>query len=449
MRGTPGIIAAARRLVAGTPTISAVAVAPNTWGDIRVTWEYTNYSGEFVVDLIDTNDSSIVASVTVYEAEAIFPVESILPHWGLIPSDFRVKITAGAVEFTWENTMDTANDDWVKQIIVFGGQSNMGGHLSFLSGTDGRVDLVSGGDIRRAVADASGLPYGHVMPVNLTYGDSAIEKNAEPDAPTGTNHWYDLDGAANGPRLTQFLSDVTPYAERVVAILWAQGETDCSGSYAGGSRSSTPQRYYDATNAVFTQIRTVVPATQSNIIFQIMARSFYNGVETDGQVWQTYRNKQRDLIGARPDVILGSWAPGAERLSGYLDGIHYTSAVYHVAAIDLIDSILNGTDRLDSPPVWVDMVSVTGLSASMSGLDQIHAWNAGAYTHYKYANLSVPDASVIYEGVLTTNSYNFTSAAQVAEYGFNSTSANFTVAGYDPVGDAQGPTTILYGDAAG
>lgn len=425
-----------------TATITGIAVNPSTWGDFRVSWACSDYWGSYLVELIDTANGSTVTSRTVTATEAFFDLESVIPNWGFVPGYFRIRITAGSTVATWENSVGAVDDSWVKKVIIFGGQSNCEGHMTFLSGSGGRLDLVSAADIRRAVATSLGLSYSEVMPLNLTFGDSAIDKKADVNYPSGTNYWYDLDGAADGPRLTSFLAGAAAYASRAVAIVWAQGETDAAGSYAGGSRVSTPARWKSATTAVFNRIRTVVSATQAPIVFQTLGRSWWNGNETDGVAWQNYRNAQRELLAGRSDVWLGSWAPGNERIGGYqADGIHYSSAVFHASAASLADAIVNSVVRLSAPPAWVDLPALTGVTATQNTTtgDVTITWDAGSYTKFAFANTSVADGSVLYSGTLTTNSYVFTAAAQTAAYGFTTNNVSFVVGGYVDALTAQGP----------
>lgn len=430
----------------GPISITNISVTPNSWGDVRVAWDTANFIGSMTVKVIDVSNDTVVTTKSVTASEAYFEGEVMLPHWGFSPSYFRVTVNADTVTETWENSIGSVDDSWVKKVIVFGGQSNCEGHLTFLSGAGGRKDLVSASDMRVAVADGLSLSPAEVMPFNLTYGDSAIDKKADADYPTGTNYWYDLDGDVNGPRLTSFLSGIDALKSKVIAIIWAQGETDAVASYDySSSRVSSTTRWYDSTDKVFDKIRVTIPAIQAPILFQPMGRSWWMGTDQDGVTWQQYRDAQRLLIGDRSDVIVGSWAPGSERISGYqTDGIHYSSAVFHDAAAEHADSILNETDRLTPAPTWVDMVPLTGVTAVKSGSDTVMQWNATGYSKFAFTNLSVADGTVIYSGILNTNSYTFTAAAQTAEYGFTSDYADFVVCGYNESITTQGPGVLFY-----
>lgn len=433
----------------GTAVIANITVNPNSWGDVCVKWTGGEFRGQYKAELIDTSNSTVVSTKYTYDTKAFFELEQTLPYWGFAPSYFRVRITAVGPEIstTWEGSLGAVDDSWVKKVVLFGGQSNCQGHLTFLSDplNTGRKDRVSGAAIRRSLATTLGYQYAEVMPVDLTAGDSAIDKLADVNSPTGTNYWYDLDSDADGPLLTTFLNGAAPYAGRVLGIVWAQGETDTISSYAGGSRVSTTTRWTNATNAVMNRIRQLVFDSQAPIVMQIMGRSWINGSERNGVEWQNYRNAQRSLITARSDVVLATWSDGAEFSTGYVDGIHYAYTTYQNMVTKICDSILNRTDLIGSPPVWVDMLPITTGTAVRNGSnDIVISWGATGYTQYSFTNINVSDGSNLDQLTQASTTYTFTSAQQVAAYGFNTTIADFVVSGYNSVLGVQGPGVTYY-----
>ena len=161
--------------------------------------------------------------------------------------------------------------------------------------------------------------------------------------------------------------------------------------------------------------------------------------------WQNYRNAQRSLITARSDVVLATWSDGAEFSTGYVDGIHYAYTTYQNMVTKICDSILNRTDLIGSPPVWVDMLPITTGTAVRNGSnDIVISWGATGYTQYSFTNINVSDGSNLDQLTQASTTYTFTSAQQVAAYGFNTTIADFVVSGYNSVLGVQGPGVTYY-----
>ncbi|HAN6305573.1 TPA: hypothetical protein IF028_004397 [Escherichia coli] len=193
-------------------------------------------------------------------------------------------------------------------------------------------------------------------------------------------------------------------------------------------------------------MRTIVPASQAKIVWQILGRSYLYGVEVNGVDWQKYRNVQRTISTARDDVIIGSWVDGAERYSGYvyeegIDGrIHYISSVYQTAATKLAKSAADGTDLTSASPVWVDMsVPTGGAAVRQANQDAIVSWEPAGYTKHYFRNVNVLTAAILTEQTLDTNTYTFTYADQVEQYGFAAGTTVFDVAHYDADNDVLSP----------
>lgn len=435
--------------VNAVPVISNVTAVANSYGDIRVAWDVADpLDGDtYTVEVLDLSNNSVQWTTTTTNTHAYFDISDSIPLYGFAPTYLKISVkSTKAAPVIFNNSIAT-DDSFIKEVIVFAGQDNVNAHFTELSGANKAV--MSSTTTRNAYATQRGLANAEVLPLNTASGSSAADKYADDKAGTGTpdNYWYDLDNTADGPCLTNFITKVTPYASKVKAIIWGQGENDAvAASSTVAGRYSNTTRYHDATIAIFDKMRTIVPASQAKIVWQILGRSYLYGVEVNGVDWQKYRNVQRTISTARDDVIIGSWVDGAERYSGYVyeEGIagriHYISSVYQTAATKLAKSAADGTDLTSTSPVWVDMAVPTGATAiSQSNQDIILAWDAQGYSKHYFRNINVLTASVLTEQTLNTNSYTFTYADQVEQYGFAAGTTVFDVAYYDEANDVLSP----------
>lgn len=431
------------------PVISNVTAVANSYGDIRVAWDVADpLDGDtYTVEVLDLSNNSVQWTTTTTNTYAYFDISDSIPLYGFAPTYLKISVkSTKAAPVIFNNSIAT-DDSFIKEVIVFAGQDNVNAHFTELSGANKAA--MSSTTARNAYATQRGLANAEVLPLNTASGSSAADKYADDKAGTGTpdNYWYDLDNTADGPCLTNFITKVTPYASKVKAIIWGQGENDAvSASSTVAGRYSNTTRYHDATIAIFDKMRTIVPASQAKIVWQILGRSYLYGVEVNGVDWQKYRNVQRTISTARDDVIIGSWVDGAERYSGYVyeEGIagriHYISSVYQTAATKLAKSAADGTDLTSTSPVWVDMAIPTGATAtSHANQDTILAWDAQGYSKHYFRNINVLTASVLTEQTLNTNSYTFTYADQVEQYGFAAGTTIFDVAYYDEANDVLSP----------
>lgn len=431
------------------PVISNVTAVANSYGDVRVAWDVADpLDGDtYTVEVLDLSDNSVQWTTTTTNTYAYFDISDSIPLYGFAPTYLKISVKSTKAAAVIFNNSIATDDSFIKEVIVFAGQDNVNAHFTELSGANKAA--MSSTTARNAYATQRGLANAEVLPLNTASGSSAADKYADDKAGTGTpdNYWYDLDNTADGPCLTNFITKVTPYASKVKAIIWGQGENDAvSASSTVAGRYSNTTRYHDATIAIFDKMRTIVPASQAKIVWQILGRSYLYGVEVNGVDWQKYRNVQRTISTARDDVIIGSWVDGAERYSGYvyeegIDGrIHYISSVYQTAATKLAKSAADGTDLTSTSPVWVDMAVPTGATAiSQSNQDTILAWDAQGYSKHYFRNINVLTASVLTEQTLNTNSYTFTYADQVEQYGFAAGTTIFDVAYYDEANDVLSP----------
>lgn len=369
--------------------VSSGTLRSNSYGDVRIDTgiNVAAYMPGylFTVQVLDLTTNAVIWSTATSESYAYFTISDSIPLFGFPATYLRVRVLDATG--TLLNTIEAAatpDDSWLQKVIVFAGQSNAAAHFFALSGATS--DLQTATVLRNQIAQSLGFSPAEVMPVNAAVGSSAADRAAdEKGYALADNYWYDIQTSSNGPRLTNFISLVSPLASKVCAIIWSQGEADVSANWSG---ASTPATYKVASNAIFDVMRTLVPATQSPIIWQITATSFLgaapNPPETNPALWTLYRDVQRTISYERPDIIIGSWCPGANVVSGYVQEIanqgwiHYTSAVYHAIVADLFDTIINAVDRTDLYPTnWIAYMApaYAGNAAPL-----VASWSSGLRT---------------------------------------------------------------------
>lgn len=93
------------------------------------------------------------------------------------------------------------------------------------------------------------------------------------------------------------------------------------------------------------------------------------------------------------------------------------------------------TEQLISDVTGQPLVVVpSNLAANANGSDVVFTWAADPSAHFNVINYDVATGAVISNTVVTTNSYTFTGAAQVAQYGFTVTFVHFAVRKVSPSG---------------
>lgn len=99
--------------------------------------------------------------------------------------------------------------------------------------------------------------------------------------------------------------------------------------------------------------------------------------------------------------------------------------------------------------VYGSLLAPTGLGAAKApNKDVLFHWDArSGVTHYYVRNYNVGDSSIISEGVVAGNQYNFTLAMQTAAYGYDVSFVSFEVLEYDNATGAVGLNTTWSGTA--
>ncbi|MFG1462120.1 hypothetical protein V5F77_04400 [Xanthobacter sp. DSM 24535] len=421
---------------------SDLKMVANTWGDAVLSFA-PNVDARLHV--YDIEIMSVATAGTVLRTIRLaypltqggrvvcdYPVELSAPDFGFPPTFLSWRIRVDGKESTTGivGTVQVNNAAFVKRAIAFAGQSEALGHYTTLSGADGRRDLVSAGAFRRDVAARTGLRAVEVIPVQACWGSSAADKYADDDPVAGVNYWWDLDAGEPGPRLEEFLEIVRGLGVPINEMIWAQGENDVSAfDPAAVPRFSSPARYRAATEAIFAYIRSELDMPDLPIWWQTLARAYWGDppdpAEPTGAFYKTARDIQISISAADPNIMIGSWVPGAEAISGYVPEvgnpgwIHYTSAVYHATAAELSEAIAHHIDRIGSPPAWTLLEAPTGLAAEHSGVgsDIAITWDDAPSTMWRIKNISVETGDLLHVENINDPNWTFTTADQLSAYG--------------------------------
>lgn len=440
------------------PTLEPIDIHANisTWGDIQIAFNVKNDRPNTTYQVQLLNDSGIYSvwdSITEPDVHHVFLTSTEIRNLNLTGSLKVVVIPSIGNASSIVDIDPVQSDDFIEKVIVFAGQANVLGHFTVLSGDITRKDSLSATDTRNLLADKLGLHQAQVLPLQVAWGSSAIDKLADENPTTGTNYWYNLDSDTNGPRLTEALSIIDPYKDRVHAIIWGQGENDAIAYRLSSPSLSNPTRYTQATNKVLDKLLAVCPVN-TKVVWQIMGRSYYGTQatppESDGVGWKLYRDAQRSIVLARPDTVLGSWSTGVERLSGYIregDGyLHYTPAVYHTIATELGQAIANNIDRINNAPIWVDLDIVSNIQLARTGEDITITWVGDSdYESYVIEQLNILDGTTIYKRTVTGPTDVYTAQEQRNTYGFLASTVSLKVYGAKPSIQVNGPSTSFYG----
>lgn len=337
----------------------------------------------------------------------------------------------------------------IEHALVIAGGANALGHFTDLS-SEGYL-YSSSIALRNKYAEIKGYDPKSIAVIQCAWGSSGADKGSDDDPTNGVNHWWNLDMDSAGNRLTEALALIDPYKDLVRDILWAQGENDAIAYRRASPSISSPERYADATNKILDSLIEYCPNV-TKVTFQSLGRSYYgsgvNPPETDGIGWKAYRDAQRSLIQTRSDVVLGSWVPGSAKSSGYkvepdgLGYIHYKPKTYHDTAIEAaIVMASSSLDRIVTPPIWVDMVPVGGITTTREPDGAITwNWNSSGYSNYIFQQFNVLDGTLLYEKQLSSTTETFSAELQRATYdGFTAGNVLYAIYGYDPTSGIVSP----------
>ncbi len=417
-----------------TPTLSNLSTIANSYGDVKISWDVTAPADNdtYTVEVLDANDGSILWSTTTKNTYEFFDITESIPLYGFVPTYLKVRVKSTKADaITFDNNVLT-DDSFVKEVLVFAGGDNAAAHFNSFSGRD--QSSQSATVARNEYALSKGLRPAEVLPINATFATSCAEAQANSSTGLATNYWYDVSSSKQGPCLTQFLAKVKPYEDKVKAVFWSLGEQDAMVAAAKEEgKHSDDARFQSAMTAIFDDIRSSFTNPEAKIVLQTLGRCFDDGVEVGGVEWYRYRNIQQQLVAdSHGEIIIGSWVDGAEDYGNYVVSgsggglrIQYRPTIYKNAAI----SLANMEDLSSTPPTWVDMkVPSGGKAVRQANQDILLSWDTRDYNKFSLVNFDVLTGDVISQQTLTTNSYTFTYADQVKQYGYAAGTVLFGVA---------------------
>lgn len=415
--------------------INPTAVA-NSYGDVKIAWDvqFPSSGDIYTVEVYDSEGMEVVWSKKTKDTFVFFDVTESVPIFGFAPIYLKVVIKGSNPE-TQAVSPDsniTVDDSFVKEVLVFAGGDNAAAHFNSFSGRDKTTQSAT--TARNKYARSKGFYPAEVLPINATFITSCAEAQANSSTGLATNYWYDVSSSTAGPCLTQFLAKVKPYKDKIKAVFWSLGEQDAIVAAAKQEgKHSDDARFQAAMTAIFENIRSVITNPEAKIVLQTLGRCFDGNVEVGGVEWYRYRNIQQQLVvDSKGEVIIGSWVDGAGNYGNYVvsgagDGlrIHYRPTIYKNAAI----SLANMEDLSSTPPAWVDMkVPSGGKAVRQANQDILLSWDTRDYNKFFIVNFDVLTGAVISQQTLTTNSYTFTYADQVKQYGYAAGTVLFGVA---------------------
>ncbi len=450
---------------------TGLEMVANTWGDVVLSFAPNqDTSGHsYTIEILD--GSTIKRTYTVEDPETVsgrvivdYPVEDSCPDWGFPPTylKWQVRVDGSTAKTVLNDNITVNNVGLVEKAIGMAGQSNEDAHFTTLSGAGARKDLVSAGALRRDVANRLGLRSVQVIPVEMAWGSSAADKLADDDPSSGVNYWWDLDGDVAGPRLTQAGTIMADLGVDLAAIVWAQGENDASAMDPSASpRTSSSARYKAATEAIFAGLRSAAGNPSLPIWIQTIGRGWWGNepdtYEVNGSYFKAVRDVQVAIAAADANVRIGTWVPGVEALSGYVQEtdnvgwIHYTSTVYHAAALELGEAIATPLDRTSDRPAWTLLSAPSGFTYALDESSNITVtWDSTSGNVYVVKNINVLTGATISTATITATtdsaSFVFLAEDQTPIYGFAGVSVRLDV--YQTSGGVSGPTTIYRSSAS-
>lgn len=469
-------------ILMGQPTY--LDVQANTWGDLVFTWlSYGDDPRNFryrVEIYHPTRPTQILRSIEVpgtqidsrgliycdYANEVNVP-DAISVFGDQFPWNFlrwRVVRTDSALVASAisESTIVPDNNAFVKKVIGCGINSLIGGYFNDLSdpsnpggtGKPGRKDLVAASTFRSTFASNAGLRNVEVMPVMLVVGSSPINPMPYQAGFPLDNYWWNPTTNAPGPDLV--------YADNIVKTLGrpldyfiesGPGETTGVPYAPEEDRPAILAAWRTSNIAMLNWMRANWGNPSLEIWFQGASTSWWGDFIPPQEVnWlgaNLIRTLQTYMAENDPGFKLGSYVTNGGSYVSYLnemdDGlgwVHYSLDAYHSTAREMATNMATDTNiALLPPPTWVTMHPPANISAvRQAGGDILITWDVGSSPDaYIYKNLHAATMGVISEGSLTTNSYVFTVADQLAAYGVQAGYIIFEVGEYIIEGNITGP----------
>lgn len=468
-----------------------MSVARNSWGDVVFTW--LSYQDDpaphtYYVDIFHPiNTTEVMRTITVPGTQL---------YNGVLTADYANEINVGDAvaafgdQFPWsflrwrvrraakpgieeivgeivETLVPEDNNAFVKKVCVLGINSLAGGYFNDLSdplnpggtGNPGRKDVVAASTFRKRFAAVAGLRDVEVMPVMTVVGSSPINPMPYQAGFPLDNYWWNPDTHAPGPNLV-LANDIVQAIGRAPDYFMESGPGETTGI------AFAPVEQRPAILAAFRQSNIEMLAWMRanwgnpalEIWFQGATTSWWGDpppLETNAEGTQLLRDTQTSIALEGIGFKVGSYVPNSYLYTTYrnemaegLGWIHYTVQGYHDAAYEMGESMALDRNLALDPPDWTTLRMPTNIKATkLSNKDIVMTWDArpgapGWYFVNKRGDTGVP----ITQGPLTSASYTFTYADQLAAYGAEAHYMNFEVSEYVPASSLRGPTGSFIGD---
>lgn len=475
------------------PDRSTAVIVKNSWGDIYVeltSKEEFPWAFEFYLDLFHPNDESqVFRTITVQQqmvdAEKVkffyeneISVQDYVDIFnfpgGFDFLRFRIRqknIAAGTPEDLvgyYESNIPVDNAKFVKKTAIMGINSLIGGYFNDLSdplnpggtGNPGRKDVVAASTFRTVLAEKLGLHRAEVMPVMTVVGSSPINPMPYQAGFPLDNYWWNPTTNQPGPNLI-LADDIVKNLGVKPDYFIESGPGETTGIWfaSQAARPGILAAWKTSNIAMLDWMRTNWGNTDLNIWFQGATTSWWGlappPTEINAEGASLLRQTQEEMALNTPGFFMGSYVPDAHKYTTYrnetaenIGWVHYTVAGYHAAAREMATSIGTNTNAALNPPSWATLRSPTNVTASkQANGDIIFSWtNRPGFDNFHFVNKRADNHSPFNSGYLTTNSYNFTAAAQRAQYGYTVSYVVFEVAEAIPSESLIGPATLKEGN---
>ncbi len=425
-----------------------VALGPtcvrNSWGDIRIsfgpaagasrTYAVAVYRGAQIIRVLD-NLKQVGGR---YVAD--YPVEHSIPAHGTPPESLRwqVLIDGNAVPGLAMDGLVPLDNSWVRKVAAIGINSLGGGYFNDLSdilspggtGIPGRKDMVAASTFRRALANALGLSWAEVMPVQTIVGSSPINPMPYQEGFPLDNYWWDAATGQPGPNL--LLADtIVRSIGRPVDYFMESGPGETTGiSFAPEAQRAAILNAFEASNvAMLAWMRANWGNPALEIWFQGATTSWWGDPPPSEVNWtgaKLLRDRQTRMALTVPGFKLGSYVPHSNEWGTYVNEmasgqgwIHYSVQGYHDAAREMGEAMALNINRAASPPAWTrfELPINLRLTKRLDGA-LVMTWDGRAEAGaWRFRLRHSADHTVILDLVVTGRSYAWSRAAQIATYG--------------------------------
>lgn len=464
-----------------------LAASRNSWGDVVFRWlsykidprPYT-----WIIEIFDpVTPTQVLREITVlgtniYDGTLVadWPVELNVPDavtsqgepypWTFVRWRVRRADNPNTLRSAVQETfLGIDNTDFVKKVVALGINEFAGGYTTDLSdplnpgttGAEGRHDVVAAATMRRAIAQGLGLRDVEVMPVSLAVAASSL--NPTPYAAGGAddNYWWNPTTNAPGPNLIAANGIVANLGRTPDYFIEASPhETQVIMDAPAGDRPGILDQFRTSNIAMLDWMRTNWSKPEMEIWFQGATSSWFGDpppAETNYEGAKLIRDRQSSMSLENIGFKTGSYVPGGNLYTTYrnemaagIGWFHYTVQTYHDVAAEMGESIGMNRNMALTPPPWVGLqppTNLRGVKLANRGNKMLWDVRSGGPAQWQYTNKRVDTDAVISQGIVTTNSYTFSQADQVATYGFETNFMTFEVAEFDT---SAGPSTTYSSD---